>query len=84
MDVLANCVVALKNCHLNPSDRTIWHAESELKAYVGYAGDSVQARARAVDALESAWRTVDPTNSSALVADFIAKWRRKLALTNDA
>ncbi|MBS0534398.1 MAG: hypothetical protein JSR72_10110 [Proteobacteria bacterium] len=78
MDVLTNCLAALKNCHQNPSDRTIWQAEFELKAYVGFAGDSVEARTRAVDALESAWRTIDPGNSSVLVAGFLEKLRRKM------
>jgi len=79
MDMLTNCMMALRNCHQNPSDRTIWQAEFELKAYVGDAGDSVEARAQAVDALENAWRAIDPSGKSELVSDFIEKLRRKLA-----
>lgn len=79
MDVLTHCLAALKHCHQNPSDRTIWHAESALKLYVARAGDTLEARSQAVDALEGAWRIIDPARSSTLVEDFIEKWRRKLA-----
>lgn len=80
MDLLTTCLTALKQCHQSPSDRTIWRAEFELRAYVRYAGDSAEARSEAVDALEGAWRAVDPNFSSILVADFIEKWRRKLGV----
>lgn len=80
MDILAKCLTALKNCHHHPSDRTIWQAEFELKSYIFTAGDNLESRSQAVDALEKAWRNVDPALNSPLVADFIDKTRRKLVL----